>query len=165
MMHVYGNSDAGAYSWITIEGGRLKLQKDKATAGSPNANTFDHVCMLYDARNGQPEAAFYFDGVTAGGNTITNSKAALIAGKNSVVAINATTGNAATSLYISPATITTSVDGTSWFTLTTQTTTAPALLLTDRPRDLGTPASIFSRKAGIDGGLRGGRAVLLVVIE
>jgi len=42
-----------------------------------------------------------------------------------VVAINATTGNAATSLYISPPTITTRVDGTSSFTLTTQTTTPP----------------------------------------
>lgn len=125
MMHVYGNSDAGAYSWVTIEGGRLKLQKDKGTAGSPNSNTFDHICVLYDAVNGQPEAAFYFEGVTAGSNSITHSKAALIAGKNSVVAINATTGNAGTSLYISPPTITTRVDGTSSFTLTTQTTTPP----------------------------------------
>ncbi len=76
--------------------------------------------------NGQPEAAFYFEGVTAGSNSITNSKAALIAGKNSVVAINATTGNTVTSLYISPSTITTRVDGTSSFsTLTTQTTTPP----------------------------------------
>jgi hypothetical protein len=40
-----------------------------------------------------------------------------------VVAINATTGNAGTSLYISPPTIATRVDGTSSFTLTTQTTT------------------------------------------
>ena len=126
MMHVYGNSDAGVYSWVTIEGGRLKLQKDTGTAGSPNSNTFDHICVLYDAANGQPEAAFYFEGVTAGSNSITNSKAALIAGKNSVVAINATTGNAVTSLYISPSTISTRVDGTSSFsTLTTQTTTPP----------------------------------------
>jgi hypothetical protein len=64
-------------------------------------------------------------GVTAGSNSITHSKAALIAGKNSVVAINATTGNTGTSLYISPPTITTRVDGTSSFTLTTQTTTPP----------------------------------------
>jgi hypothetical protein len=126
MMHVYGNSDAGAYSWVTIEGGRLKLQKDNSTAGSPSSNTFDHICVLYDPANGQPEAAFYLEGVTAGSNTITNSKAALIAGKKSVVAINATTGNAVTSLHISPSTITTSVDGTSSFTtLTTQTTTPP----------------------------------------
>jgi hypothetical protein len=126
MLHVYENSDAGAYSWVTIEGGRLKLQKDTGTAGSPNSNTFDHICVLYDAANGQPEAAFYFEGVTAGSNSTTNSKAALIAGKNSVVAINATTGNAVTSLYISPSTITTRVDGTSSFnTLTTQTTTPP----------------------------------------
>lgn len=59
-------------------------------------------------------------------NSITHSKAALIAGKNSVVAINTTTGNTGTSLYISPPTITTRVDGTSSFTtLTTQTTTPP----------------------------------------
>ena len=38
---------------------------------------------------------------------------------------NATTGNAGSSLYISPPTITTRVDGTSSFTLTTQTTTPP----------------------------------------
>ena len=125
MMHIYGNSDTGAYSWITIEGGRLKLQKDNGTAGSPSDNTFDHICVLYDAVNGQPEAAFYFEGVAAGGNTITNSKAALIAGKNSVVAINGTTGNSGASLYISPPTITASVDGTSSFTLTTQTATPP----------------------------------------
>ena len=93
MMHVYGNSDAGAYSWITIDGGRLKLQKENSSGGSPSANTFDHICVIYDAANGQPEAAFYFEGVTAGNNSIiTNSKAALIAGKNSVVAINGTTG-------------------------------------------------------------------------
>jgi hypothetical protein len=81
--------------------------------------------VIYDPVNGQPEAAFYFEGVTAGSNSITHSKAALIAGKNSVVAINATTGNTGTSLYISPPTITTRVDGTSSFTLTTQTTTPP----------------------------------------
>ena len=125
MMHVYGNSDAGAYSWVTIEGGRLKLQKDNGTAGSPSSNTFDHICVIYDPVNGQPDAAFYFEGVTAGSNSITHSKAALIAGKNSVVAINATTDNAGTSLYISPPTITTRVDGTSSFTLTTQTATPP----------------------------------------
>jgi hypothetical protein len=126
MMHVYGNSDAGAYSSITIDGGRLKLQKDSSAAGSPSSNTFDHICVHYDAANGQPEAAFYFEGVTAGSNSITNSKAALIAGKNSVVAINGTTSNAVTSLHISPPTIATRVDGTSSFTtLTTQTTTPP----------------------------------------
>ena len=126
MMHVYGNSDAGAYSWVTIQGGRLKLQKDKGTAGSPNSNTFDHVCVLYDAANSQPDAAFYFDGVTAGSNSITNSKAELIPGKNSVVGIETTTGNSVASLYLSPFTITTRVDGTSSFaTLTTQTTTPP----------------------------------------
>ena len=125
MMHVYGNSDAGAYSWVTIEGGRLKLQKDNATGGSPSDNTFDHICVLYDTVNGQPEAAFYFEGVTAGRNIITNSKAALIAGKNSVVAINGSTGNSGASLYISPPSITTSVDGTSSFTLTAQTATPP----------------------------------------
>jgi Right handed beta helix region len=125
MMHISGNSDAGAYSWVTIEGGRLKLQKDNGTAGSPSDNTFDHICVLYDPVNGQPEAAFYFEGVTAGRNTITNSKAALIAGKNSVVAINTTTGNEGTSLYISPPTITARVDVSSSFTLTTQTATPP----------------------------------------
>jgi hypothetical protein len=125
MMHVYGNSDAGAYSWVTIQGGRLKLQKDTGTAGSPSSNSFDHVCVLYDAANGQPSAAFYFEGVGVGSNSITNSKAVLIAGKNSVAAIG-TTGNSVTSLYISPPTITTSVDGTSSFKqLTTQTTTPP----------------------------------------
>jgi hypothetical protein len=126
MMHVYGNSDAGAYSWVTIQGARLKLQKDKGTGGSPNSNTFDHICVLYDAANGQPDAAFYFEGVTAGGNSITNSKAALASGKNSVVAIDTTTGNSVTSVYISPSTITTRVDGTASFTLlTTQTATPP----------------------------------------
>ena len=74
MMHVYGNSDAGAYSWVTIEGGRLKLQKDNGTAGSPNSNTFDHICVIYDPVNGQPEAAFYFEGVTAGSNSITTAR-------------------------------------------------------------------------------------------
>ena len=126
MMHVYGNSDVGAYSWVTIEGGRLKLQGDTSATGSPNVNTFDHICVLYDEANGQPEAAFYFEGVTAGSNSLTNSKAALIAGKNSVVGIKSTTGNAATALYISPITLTTRVDDTSSFSeLTTQTTTPP----------------------------------------
>jgi hypothetical protein len=82
--------------------------------------------VLYDAANSQPEAGFYLDGVIAGSNSITNSKAALIAGKNSVVAINTTTGNSIASLHISPATIIPRVDGTSSFTtLTTQTTTPP----------------------------------------
>ena len=126
MMHVYGNSDGGAYAWATIDGGRLKLQKDNGTGGSPSSNTFDHICVLYDPVNRQPEAAFYFEGVTAGSNVITNSKATLIAGKNSVVGINTTTSNAVTSLHISPSTITTRIDGASSFTtLTTQTTTPP----------------------------------------
>jgi hypothetical protein len=42
------------------------------------------------------------------------TSSALIAGKNSAVAINATTGNAGTSLCISPPTIATRVDGTSF---------------------------------------------------
>ena len=126
MMHVYGNSDAGAYSWITIDGGTAQVAEGQQRGREPELQHVRHICVHYDAANGQPEAAFYFEGVTAGSNSITNSKAALIAGKNSVVAINGTTGIAVTSLYISPPTITTRVDGTSSFTrLTTQTTTSP----------------------------------------
>jgi parallel beta-helix repeat protein len=125
-VHVYGNSDGGRYSWISITGGRLKLQKDTGTGGVPNGNTFDHVCVAYDPAANAPDSAYYFEGVTSGANQFTNSAAKLIAGKTHVTAINASTGNIISSLYIQPATLRISIDGTSSFaSLTTQATSPP----------------------------------------
>lgn len=125
-VHLYGNSDGGRYSWISITGGRLKLQKDTGTKGVPNGNTFDHVCVSYDAASGAPDSAYYFEGVTSGANQFTNSAAKLIAGKTHVTAIGSSTGNIMSSLYIQPAALRTSIDGTSSFaSLTTQATSPP----------------------------------------
>jgi hypothetical protein len=125
-VHLYGNSDGGRYSWISITGGRLKLQKDPGTKGVPNDNTFDHVCVSYDPASGAPDSAYYFEGVTSGANQFTNSAAKQIAGKTHVTAIGSSTGNIMSSLYIQPAALRTSIDGTSSFaTLTTQSTSPP----------------------------------------
>jgi parallel beta-helix repeat protein len=125
-VHLYGNSDGGRYSWISITGGRLKLQKDTGTNGVPSANTFDHVCVSYDPASAAPDSAYYFEGVTSGANQFTNSAAKLVAGKTHVTAVASSTGNIMSSLYIQPAALRTSIDGTSSFaSLTAQSTSAP----------------------------------------
>ena len=124
-VHVYDNSDTGTYSWLTISGGRLKLQKNSSTGGVPNRNTFDHVCVIY--ANGNPDSALYFEGVAAGQNVFRNSGAFLVAGASAVTAIRGTTGNSVEKLYVSPATLGVSLDGTSSFDELTLQSTVPPL--------------------------------------
>ena len=124
-VHVYDNSDTGTYSWLTISGGRLKLQNNSSTGGVPNRNTFDHVCVVY--ADGNPDSALYFEGVAAGQNVFRNSGAFLVAGASAVTAIRGTTGNSVEKLYVSPATLGVSLDKTSSFTELTLQSTVPPL--------------------------------------
>lgn len=124
-VHVYDNSDTGTYSWLTITGGRVKLQKNSSTGGVPNRNTFDHVCVVY--ANGNPDSALYFEGVAEGENIVRSSGAFLVPGASAVTAIRGTTGNSVEKLYVSPATLAVSLDGTSSFEELTLQSTVPPL--------------------------------------
>ncbi len=130
-VHLFDDSDFGTYSKLTLEGGRLKLQKDTGTGGVPQKNTFSNICVIHctacspDGGAGQPDSAFYFEGVTSGSNAVNTSAAYGSPMSYYATAISASTSNSITSLYNPDALTASTSSDSSWTTLTTQNTTEP----------------------------------------